>query len=112
MPGVFVAPRWGGDEYAQRFHESLYKLVIGHRFVSFDDFQPIVRTLIAQHASRPGGALLRDFQVLASLSQAMTSLVAALSLPDPHRRHLAVLLPIPARNESPRAGRVAHPPRG
>jgi hypothetical protein len=66
MPGGIGAPRWGGDEYAQRFHESLYELVIGHRFVPFDDCPPVLRALITQHASRLVGALGCDFQVLAS----------------------------------------------
>ena len=66
MPGGIGASRWGGDEYAERFHESPYDPAIGHRFVAFDDCPPVVRALIARHASRLVGALLRDFQVLAS----------------------------------------------
>ena len=66
MPGGIGASRWGGDEYAERFHESPYEPAIGHRFVPFDDCPPVVRSLIAHHASRLVAALLRDFQVLAS----------------------------------------------
>ena len=66
MPGGIGASRWGGDEYAERFHESPYEPAIGHRFVPFDECPPVVRALIARHASRLVAALLRDFQVLAS----------------------------------------------
>ena len=66
MPGCIGASRWGGDEYAERFHESPSEQAIGHRFVPFDDCPPVVRALIFLHASRLVGALLRDFQVLAS----------------------------------------------
>jgi hypothetical protein len=66
MPGGIGASRWGGDEYAERFHESPYAPAIGHRFVPFDECPPVVRALIASHVSRLIGALLRGFQVLAS----------------------------------------------
>jgi hypothetical protein len=66
MPGGIGASRWGGDEYAERFPESPNEQAIGYRFVPFDDCPPVVRALIFRHASRLVGALLRDFQVLAS----------------------------------------------
>jgi len=66
MPGGIGVYSWCGDECTERFRESSYEPAIGRRFVPFDDFPPVVRALIAQHANRPVGALLRDFQVLAS----------------------------------------------
>jgi hypothetical protein len=63
MSGGIGASRWGGDEHAARLHESPCEPAIGHRFVPFDDYPTVMRTLIAQHANRPVGALLCDFQV-------------------------------------------------
>ena len=65
-PGGIGASRWGGDEYAERFHESPYDAAIGHPFVPFDECPPVVRALIASHVSPLIGALLRGFQLLAS----------------------------------------------
>jgi len=65
-PGGIGDSRWGGDEYAERFHESPYEAAIGHRLVSFKACPPVVRALIAGQATRLLGAVLRDFQVLAS----------------------------------------------
>ena len=65
MPGG-IGACWGGDEYAERFHESPYDAAIGHPFVPFDECPPVVRALIASHVSPLIGALLRGFQLLAS----------------------------------------------
>jgi len=49
IPGGIGASRWGGDEYAKRFHESPYEPAIGYRPVPFDDCPLFVRIRIAQH---------------------------------------------------------------
>jgi hypothetical protein len=65
MPGGIGAAVWNGDEFNEHQHRSYGEQTdLRERFLPYEELPPIVRAMLAKHASQMVGNLLRDVQVL------------------------------------------------